>query len=755
MSAELTTTKRAHTLPRIRPSYPSEITFPFSDTSSINILNGNRFMVSSKSGDLSEIGHGLYRDDTRFLSLFRMKINENLPLVLTSRNTSHYSAAFYLTNPDIHIPHKRHGASRRNGGCEIEKESLVIERFRFIRRGLREELLLTNVTKKRLPIALSFEVDSDFADLFEVKSRTFGKRQDLKVGASLEPGGSRKRISKRFIISQNVFDFSYKDTSYDFRAETLVWFSKRGKVNRSREISFDFSLGPKEKWHLTVAMILLVKGEPKRTKSYTDEYFEEQEEKIERTIRRWNLQVPKLNSSWDILNHSYYQSLIDISSLSFPDPTGKHRWELPAAGCPWFMTLFGRDTLITSYQTLLFGSNLARGAIEALSYYQAGQVDENKDAEPGKIIHETRYGDYAVRSKRYPYYGTVDATELFLILISEIYRWTGDQHFVNKHRPNIMRALDWIEKYGDVDGDGFVEYERRSKEGLDNQCWKDSWNSIQFSDGKIATKTPIATSEVQGYVYDAKIRIAEIAKQVWKDRLLSKKLLDEANELKELFNEKFWIEDKGHYAVALDGEKKQVDSMTSNNGQLFWSGIVSEDKVSPVVEKLMDDSMFSGYGIRTLSSKDKGFDPIGYHTGCVWPHDNSLIAIGLANYGRRKEALRIIESVLSAAPHFLFTFPEVFAGFPKRETWFPVRYPTSCSPQAWAAGSPILFLRTLLGLSPSRNRKSIDVNPISFGDKITSVELKGIEAFGRKFSIEIKDGSRNPKVYELSESARK
>ncbi|MGI0090266.1 MAG: amylo-alpha-1,6-glucosidase, partial [Nitrososphaerales archaeon] len=335
-------------------------------------------------------------------------------------------------------------------------------------------------------------------------------------------------------------------------------------------------------------------------------------------------------------------------------------------------------------------------------------------------------------------YGTVDATPLFLIVASEIYRWTKDNSFVERYKKNILNALSWIDKYGDRDKDGFVEYKTKSKDGLVNQCWKDSWNGIQYSNGKIA-EPPIATCEVQGYVYDAKVRIAEIAKEAWKDNSLAKKLLDEANDLKGLFNEKYWIEDKGYYAVALDADKKQVDSMTSNNGHLFWSGIVSNDKVDPVIENLLGESMFSGYGIRTMSIKDSGYSPIGYHVGCVWVHDNSIIADGFARYGRRKEANTIIDALLEAGPHFGFTFPETFAGFPRYKTDFPVRYPTSCSPQAWAAGSPLLFLRTLLGLKPSSDKKRIAVDPI-FNNADTMIGLQGMQAFGKTFNIELRDG---------------
>jgi glycogen debranching enzyme len=669
---------------------------------------------------------------------------------LTSKNTTPYSSAFYLTNSEIFVSPggRKINHERLRSYWEIPKESLAIHRRRFIERDVREEFFVTNVSKQKLHFSLSFEVDSDFADLFEVKNRVFEERADMP---RMTPFSSTEQFtstqtSRKFLQIDNAFDFKRFDSETGFQAETLVWFSQRGRVKDAREISYDIFLEPRETFHTSIAIVLLANGEKKRGK-YTDQYFQNQEHKIEKALQTWDLRIPRLETNWDELKHSYYQSLVDIVALKMTDPTQQFNWELPAAGCPWFMTVFGRDTLITSYQTLLFGSAFAIGAIEALARYQARVTDNNRDAEPGKIVHELRYGAYAARSNRFPYYGSIDATPLFLILVSEIYRWTKNAAFVNKHRENIVSALNWIDNYGDIDGDGFLEYKKKSKEGLDNQCWKDSWNSIQFSNGKIA-KPPIAACEVQGYAYDAKVRIAEIAKEVWREKSLAKKLLDEANDLKELFNEKFWIEEKGYYALALDNEKKQVDSLTSNIGHLLWSGIVDDDKADSVAEKLMGRNLFSGYGIRTMSTNDVGYSPLGYHTGCVWAHDNSLIASGLARYGKWKEANRIVDAIFDAAPHFGFTLPEAFAGFSRLNTGFPVRYPTSSSPQAWAAGSPLLLLRTLLGLAPSADRRTIELHPIST-ERETEIELVGCEAFGKKFTISIIEGSK-PTVCEIT-----
>src|SRR5579875_1946600 len=746
--------------------------FKFSDLPTLNILNGNRFMISSSLGDITAPGHGVFRHDTRFLSYYETKINGQKLDKLTSKNTTNYASVLYLTNPIL--PSEYPAPSRRirrkkkqatdDSNSIIDPRSIVVERKRFIENNVNEDITLTNVSGKDVSFKLTFALDADFQDLFTVKSDVYGRGFDRRSTTS------SMRWNSRFDRAHNAFSFACTDPTTGFDAETIVWFSRKGRVvrpggvgtkRRMKEgthntITFDLNLKPKESDKLTIVIVPMIGREEKSAfekKNYEPEHFEQERDKLARAANTWRMNVPVLRTNFEYLQHAYDESMIDILSLKMNDPTRTHDWNLIAAGCPWYMTVFGRDSLITSYQSLIFGSELPKGSIEALSFYQSKVEDKRRDAEPGKIIHEMRYGDYALKTKLYPYYGTVDATPLFLILISEIYRWTLDSDFVERHTASIKDALSWIDTYGDSDHDGFVEYSKKSANGLDNQCWKDSWNSIQYSDGRIA-RGSIATCEVQGYVYDAKMRISELAKEVWKDNSLSKKLLDEANELKELFNEEYWIEGKGYYALALDGEKNQVDSMTSNNGQLFWSGIVADDKVNSVIENLFDDSLFSGYGIRTLSTQDRGFDPIGYHTGCVWPHDNSLVAKGLADYGKSKEAMQIVSAILDASSYFGYILPEAFAGFSRQETGFPVRYPNSCSPQGWASGATFLLLRTMLGIKPSRSQRTISIDPIFLKEISTygriRVSLENIVAFGKRFNLRISESGK-PEVEDVSD----
>ena len=348
-------------------------------------------------------------------------------------------------------------------------------------------------------------------------------------------------------------------------------------------------------------------------------------------------------------------------------------------------------------------------------------------------------GRVAAEGGSFPYYGSVDATLLFLILLSELFRWTGDTDMVAAMKQPALRALHWMRQEGDLDGDGYIEYHRRSAHGLESQSWKDSWDSMRFRDGGVA-RTPIATAEVQGYAYDARLRCAELARLVWAEPELASALEREAQQLKARFNEDFFrAGDDGYYVLGLDHEKRQIDSLCSNIGHLLWSGIVDGPRAELVAAQLMSLPLNSGWGVRTMSSNDRGFNPIGYHTGTVWPHDNSLVVAGLCRAGHREPANRVITSMVTAARHFDYRLPEVFAGYEQARTPFPVAYPTACSPQAWAAGTPVLFLRCMLGLRPDPERGLLHADPV-LPEACGRLQLRGVEALGRRFDISVQDG---------------
>jgi glycogen debranching enzyme len=503
-------------------------------------------------------------------------------------------------------------------------------------------------------------------------------------------------------------------------------------------VIYRLELEPRETWELRLDIVASIDGDTLAPRT-AERRFGEEVTRVRESLAAWQLRVPQIRADWELIGRSFFQSVSDLASLRMRGAGRTGR--MPAAGMPWFMTVFGRDTIITCLQTLLFGPELARTALEVLAELQAREDNADVDAEPGKIVHELRSGKAAKNWFR-TYYGTVDATPLYLVLLSEVWRWTDDSSFVRSLKDPALKALNWIDEYGDRDGDGFVEYERRTPRGLENQSWKDSHDSQRFSDGTVA-HAPIAPCEVQGYVYDAKLRTAELAREVWRDRELADRLEREAEELRRAFNEQFWTDARGgYYVLALDGEKRQVDSLCSNIGHLLWSGIVPSERVDAIVDSLMGEELWSGWGVRTMSSGDAGYNPLSYHNGTVWPHDNSLIAHGLAKQARWPEAQRIVRRMLGASQHFGYQLPEVFAGLPRAETPFPIAYPTAARPQAWAAGTPVLLLQVLLGLEPDRRRHQLETlapeELPSWAGR--SLRLSGLRAFDRQWDVRLDHG---------------
>ena len=511
-----------------------------------------------------------------------------------------------------------------------------------------------------------------------------------------------------------------------FVRETRITPSQKGET-RKDGFGFRVQLKPRTSWSVAIEVSASARmTEPEGTPATS---------MSQKEVDEWCNLAPRLISSWEPLHQIYKRSLVDLAALRFR--TGIVPGALPAAGLPWFMAVFGRDSLLTSFQAMPYAPELAASTLRALALFQGRVEDPFRDEEPGKILHEIRLGEMTAFEERphSPYYGSADSTMLFLIVLEEYVRWTGDLAFARELEPQARAAIAWINKYGDRDGDGYVEYERRNKEtGLENQCWKDSWDSIAFADGTLAP-TPRATCELQGYVYDAKHRMIRLAREIWKDHALADKLARESQELKERFNRDFWIAERGFFALALDGQKRKVDSLTSNIGHLLWSGIADDEKADLCVKHLMSDELFSGWGIRTMASSEGSYNPIGYHVGTVWPHDSSFIAWGLRRYGYRAEAARIGRAILEAADLFDGRLPEAFGGYPRSKTKYPVEYPTACSPQAWATGAPLLVLRTLLGLDS--DGKHMIVDP-AIPEPLGRIELLSVpgcwgrmDAFGR------------------------
>jgi len=646
----------------------------------VSVLEGNTFVVSGRNGDVDGSPaepHGLFHRDTRYLSRLVLTIDGNRLQSLSTDDLEYYDAQFFL------VP---------GTGSVYTDATLSVQRRRVVSdAGFYEELAVMNHGAEAVRLEVRVEVDADFADLFEVKDAKIAKQ-----GA-----GYRNVEANRLVLG-------YRRDSYV--RETWVRPHRAPYELDEAGVTFRPEIPVHGSWKAGIEVVTAVDGtaaghdaakyRPGDGARPAGEY-----PSLEDVLGF----APRLETDWHPLRLTYLRSMVDLAALRFY-PFENSSQSVPAAGLPWFLTLFGRDSLITSFQALPFAPRLAATTLRVLAQLQGTKVDDFRDEEPGKIPHELRFGELTVFEERphSPYYGSADATPLFLVLLDEYERWTGDRALAIELEPAARAALGWIDDFGDRDGDGYVEYERRNTEtGLENQCWKDSWNSIMWNDGTLAS-LPRATCEIQGYVYDARRRCARLAREVWGDDELALRLERKAQDLKHHFNRDFWLDDPGYYALALDGEKRKVDTLTSNIGHLLWSGIADEVKAAGCVEQLLGSQLFSGWGVRTMAEGAGGYNPIGYHLGTVWPHDTAFVALGLRRYGYDEAASRLAKGILEAAEYFIGRLPETFAGYERSQTRFPVEYPTACSPQAWSTGTPLLMLRVMLGLEPHRDGVSVD-----------------------------------------------
>ncbi len=664
----------------------------------VKILDGNTFVVSDSRGDIEASptdAAGLFSFDTRFLSRWILSLNGQRLGALSVDDLQYFETRFFL------VP--------GTGTVYIDAKLSVIRR-RTVGGGFHEELTILNHDDEPIELTVRLDAASDFADLFEVKD------------ALKKKGAYSNRAERRRLV------LGYERET--FRRETVISASERAAFDENG-LTFTIRIAPHGSWstelHVVAGMggMETAMGTGRRRKLT-----------MERSLERWLGAAPRLRCDWQPLESIYRRSLVDLAALRFaPEVAGGK--SLPAAGLPWFMTMFGRDSIFTSLQALPFTPELAAGTLRALGEWQGSSLDDFRDEDPGRILHEMRYGEMTAFEERphSPYYGCADATPLFVVLLDEYERWTGDRKLVRELEYEARSALAWIDDYADLLGNGYVSYRRRNeKTGLENQCWKDSWDSISFRDGELPG-FPRATCELQGYAYDAKARGARLARLVWKDGALAERLEQEAADLKRRFNRDFWIEGEEYFALALDQDGRQVDALGSNNGHLLWSGIVDKSKAKAVARHLLGSRLFSGWGVRTLAEGEGRYNPIGYHVGTVWPFDNSFIAWGLRRYGFKEEAARVASGILDAAEFFDGRLPEAFGGYERSLTKYPVQYPTACSPQAWSTGAPLLLLRTMLGLEPHGDDLIIDAAlPTSIG-RLELLDIPGrwgrIDAFGR------------------------
>ncbi len=643
----------------------------------LSVLDGSTFVVGDRLGDVREEAgreHGFYSEDTRFLSRWVLHVGEAPLELLGLDQSAHFAAQFFLTprvGPDEQAP------------CSIVRRRLIDHVWM-------EEVTVINHRHESSQVRLALEVHTDFADLFEVKDGAVAERE------------------VRFDHDDRTLTLAYERAGFE---RSLTISASRPTAVTREGFAYLLALAPGEQWSTTFTLtpyaaqpgIAFTHREPRGA-------LRKLSAAKSAELEQWLARAPTLQAQDTSLMRTYRASLSDLGALRL-HPDLSNGASLPAAGLPWFMALFGRDSLITSFQALPYLPGLAATTLRVLAAAQACSRDDFHEQEPGKILHELRFGELTACGERphSPYFGTADATPLFLILLDEYHRWSGDEQLVRALEPNARAALAWIEDSGDADGDGYVEYACRNRvSGLVNQCWKDSWDAIQFADGTLA-KGPIATCEIQGYVYDARRRSARLAREVWGDEALAQRLERQAADLRERFHSDFWMPERGCHALALDGEKRQVDSLTSNIGHLLWSGLLDEGAAAETAQRLLEEQLYSGWGVRTLGVGEAGYNPLGYHTGTVWPHENSLIVAGLARYGHHEAATTIAAAILRAAPHFEHRLPEVFAGYPTSMASVPVAFPTASRPQAWAAGTPLLLLSTVLGLHPGRVDADVEV----------------------------------------------
>jgi glycogen debranching enzyme len=663
----------------------------------VTLVEGTSFCISLPNGDIyPEHPHGFFFQDTRILSRLNLAVNGQPLEPLAAQTKEPYRGIFACR------------VARSDGYAD---SPLIVERRRELGIGIVEHITVHNHSTTPVECAVSLTVSSDFADVFEVKEA----RTPREWEESREFDGKTLSISGRW---------------HEVRKSVVVSSATRWNAE-GEELNCVTIIPPRGEWN-TVLTVAPGSG------AATAPIVRPAEGELSRSDRRrqeWVAKIPKLHMSNRSVERTLRRSYDDLGALRIEDPTHPERIVV-AAGAPWFMTLFGRDSLWASEMAMPVDPSLALGTLQTLADRQGAVVDPISEEEPGKILHEVRLdvsSSLALGGKSI-YYGSIDATPLFVVLLGSVSRWGFAKDTIAALLPHADRALDWIRDYGDRDGDGFVEYQRLNDQGLINQGWKDSWDGINFADGTLA-EPPIALCEVQAYVYDAYMARSWIAYDTG-ETALAAELAERAAELKARFNQEFWMPDRGYYAIALDGKKRQVDACASNMGHCLWVGLVDEDKAPLVAERLMSAEMFSGWGVRTLATDMGAYNPASYHNGSVWPHDNAVIAAGLMRYGFVEEAQRISTALFEAAEYSEGRLPELFCGFSREQYGEPVPYPTACSPQAWAATSPIQLVTSLMRYDANVARGGFWMDPHlppSYGD----LHISNAPMAGERVTIDI------------------
>jgi glycogen debranching enzyme len=687
---------------RVKEHYYILSTSSLADDRTHVLKQGDTFAVFDRRGDIEPTGRGvlgIYHQETRFLSRWILRLGAYRPLLLSSGvRDDNALLAVDLTNPDVVGP---------DNEVAIARGLLHIARSKFLWKGVQyEQLRLVNYSSTAVQATFSVSFACDFADIFEVR----GMRRE-KRGTAL-----KEKITKDDVT------ISYQGLDGVIRRMRIHCAPQPREITPA-EIFLDVALPPKAEKAYVFTISCDCEEHPGKPVPPRTAYAVAASG-ASKAFHLMHRNEPDIYTANEQFNDWVNRSTADLHMMITETPCGPY----PYAGVPWFSTPFGRDGIITAMETLWMNPSLARGVLAYLAATQATESIPEMDAEPGKILHETRKGEMAaLREVPFSrYYGSVDATPLFIMLAGAYYRRTGDLAFIGEIWPNIAAALSWIEQSGDIDGDGFVEYQRHSEKGLVQQGWKDSETSVFHSDGTLAD-APIALCEVQGYVYAAKRRAAELASALG-DMELAQRLVAESQTLRQRFHEAFWCEDLGTYALALDGAKRPCRVTTSNAGHCLFSGIAGPEQAMRVAQTLLDVPSFSGWGVRTVSSVEARYNPMSYHNGSVWPHDNALIALGFARYGAKQGALKILtglfDASISADAHRL---PELFCGFDRRAGEGPTLYPVACAPQSWAAGAVFMLLQACLGITIHGSPPQLLLRHAMLPQSIEKIEIRRLQ----------------------------
>jgi glycogen debranching enzyme len=664
----------------------------------VTLVEGSSFCICDSAGEMTPGSpQGLFFRDTRILSAWQLRLDDEALEPLTVIAEEPYRATF---------------VSRARPRAGLADSTLLVERHRFVGAGMREDIVLRNLGREAAACTLTVRVEADFADLFEVKQGRIRRRGHHTI----EHDDTELRLARR-----------WREQSREVRV------TAEDATVTAHLLTFRVVVPARGTWQTTVQVSPTVDGRESPLSFPQDRPVEQTAPAVRTT--EWRDAGPALVVADASLRAALARTRQDLGALRIFDPELPSRAAV-AAGTPWFMALFGRDSIITALMTIALDPELALGTAQTLAHHQGTRVDPVTEEEPGRIPHEVRFGmDTALSLGGNAYYGTADATPLFVMLLGELFRWGADRDQVRALLPHADRALKWIEEYGDADGDGFVEYQRATDRGLVNQGWKDSWDGITFANGTVANG-PIALCEVQGYVYAAYRARALLAEDAG-DHTTARLWRSRAEKLKRAFNERFWLPDRGWYALGLDGDKRAIDSLASNMGHCLWTGIVDEDKAAAVARRLLSPEMFSGWGVRTLATTMGAYNPMSYHNGSVWPHDNGIIAAGLMRYGFVEEARQVATAVLDAATEFDGRLPELMCGFPRSQYARPIPYPAACAPQAWASATPVELIRVLLRAEPCLPHGKVRLDP-ALPARFDSLSLRDVPLGGHRVRIDVR-----------------